>query len=138
MSVGKPRPLVATCGVSPGKPRPLVAMAWKLPPSDRSWRLPSSAAVSVFVEAFDEIVQGSLAQYVSLSQKIGGDVQKHVGLRSRDARPTRPPPACFCGLTQAESGLWEANEGDVLGLHRGSVLPAGLTLLLSSSSSRQT
>lgn len=43
----------------------------------------SSAAVSVYVEAFDEIVQGPVAQYVSLSQKIGGDVQKHVRYRSR-------------------------------------------------------
>uniref|UniRef100_H3CG60 Adenylyl cyclase-associated protein n=1 Tax=Tetraodon nigroviridis TaxID=99883 RepID=H3CG60_TETNG len=39
-----------------------------------------SAAVSVYVEAFDEIVQGSVAQYISLSQKIGGDVQKHADM----------------------------------------------------------
>lgn len=35
-------------------------------------------AVSAYVEAFDEIVSGPVAQYVSLSQQIGGDVQKHV------------------------------------------------------------
>ncbi|TWW65794.1 Adenylyl cyclase-associated protein 1 [Takifugu flavidus] len=39
-----------------------------------------SAAVSVYVEAFDEIIQGPVAQYVSLSQKIGGDVQKHADM----------------------------------------------------------
>lgn len=38
----------------------------------------------MFVEAFDEIIQGSVAQYVSLSQKIGGDVQKHVRHSSHD------------------------------------------------------
>lgn len=37
-----------------------------------------SVAVSAFVEAFDVIVNGPLALYLSLSQKIGGDVQKHV------------------------------------------------------------
>ncbi|XP_076610124.1 adenylyl cyclase-associated protein 1 [Chaetodon auriga] len=38
------------------------------------------ASVSEFVEAFDEIVSGPVAQYLSLSQKIGGDVQKHADL----------------------------------------------------------
>lgn len=37
-----------------------------------------SVAVSAYVEAFDVIVSGPVAQYLSLSQKIGGDVQKHV------------------------------------------------------------
>lgn len=41
--------------------------------------LSSSPAVSAFVKAFDEIVKGPLAEYLSLSQQIGGDVQKHVG-----------------------------------------------------------
>lgn len=36
--------------------------------------------MSVYVEAFDDIIQGPVTQYVTLSQKIGGDVQKHVGL----------------------------------------------------------
>ncbi|XP_026155562.1 adenylyl cyclase-associated protein 1 [Mastacembelus armatus] len=35
-------------------------------------------ADSVFVEAFDQIVSGPLAEYISLSQQIGGDVQKHA------------------------------------------------------------
>lgn len=35
-------------------------------------------AGSVFVEGFDEIVKGPLAEYLSLSQQIGGDVQKHA------------------------------------------------------------
>lgn len=37
-------------------------------------------AVSAYVEAFDEIVSGAVAEYLSLSQKIGGEVQKHVSL----------------------------------------------------------
>lgn len=65
----------------------------------------SSGAVSVYVEAFDEIIQGSVAQYVSLSQKIGGDVQKHV------RHLTSMPPFCFSSplrwLNQADVGrLW--------------------------------
>uniref|UniRef100_A0A7N6AAV7 Adenylyl cyclase-associated protein n=1 Tax=Anabas testudineus TaxID=64144 RepID=A0A7N6AAV7_ANATE len=39
----------------------------------------TGAGVSVYVEAFDQIVSGPVAEYISLSQKIGGDVQKHVG-----------------------------------------------------------
>lgn len=38
----------------------------------------AGGAVSAYVEAFDEIVRGPLAQYFSLSQKIGGDVLKHA------------------------------------------------------------
>ncbi|KAM6974603.1 adenylyl cyclase-associated protein 1 [Tautogolabrus adspersus] len=38
----------------------------------------SGGAVSAYVEAFDVIVSGPVAQYLSLSQKIGGDVQKHA------------------------------------------------------------
>uniref|UniRef100_A0A3P9J2D3 Adenylyl cyclase-associated protein n=1 Tax=Oryzias latipes TaxID=8090 RepID=A0A3P9J2D3_ORYLA len=37
----------------------------------------AGGAVSAYVEAFDGIVSGPLAQYLSLSQQIGGDVQKH-------------------------------------------------------------
>ncbi|XP_022602683.1 adenylyl cyclase-associated protein 1 [Seriola dumerili] len=40
----------------------------------------AGGAVSVYVEAFDGIVSGPVAQYVSLSQKIGGDVQKHADM----------------------------------------------------------
>ncbi|KAK7899230.1 hypothetical protein WMY93_020083 [Mugilogobius chulae] len=36
--------------------------------------------VSKFVEAYDDIVSGAVAQYLSLSQKIGGDVQKHADM----------------------------------------------------------
>ncbi|XP_056154943.1 adenylyl cyclase-associated protein 1 [Lampris incognitus] len=35
-------------------------------------------AVSEYVEAYDDIVRGPVAQYTSLSQQIGGDVQKHA------------------------------------------------------------
>lgn len=38
----------------------------------------AGGAVSAYVEAFDGIVNGSVAQYISLSQKIGGDVLKHA------------------------------------------------------------
>ncbi|XP_034016345.1 adenylyl cyclase-associated protein 1 [Thalassophryne amazonica] len=37
-------------------------------------------AVSEYVEAFDGIISGPVTQYCSLSQKIGGDVQKHADL----------------------------------------------------------
>lgn len=37
-----------------------------------------SLAVSVYVEAYDNLLSGPVAQYTALSQKIGGDVQKHV------------------------------------------------------------
>eukprot|EP00064_Thunnus_orientalis_P021314 superscaffoldBa00006385_g21474 len=40
----------------------------------------AGGAVSAYVEAFDGIVNGSVAQYISLSQKIGGDVLKHAVL----------------------------------------------------------
>ncbi|XP_059206229.1 adenylyl cyclase-associated protein 1 [Centropristis striata] len=40
----------------------------------------AGGASSVYVEAFDEIISGPLAQYVSLSQQIGGDVQKHADM----------------------------------------------------------
>ncbi|CAL9690917.1 unnamed protein product [Knipowitschia caucasica] len=36
--------------------------------------------VSPFVEEFDAIVSGAVAQYLTLSQKIGGDVQKHADM----------------------------------------------------------
>ncbi|XP_038581452.1 adenylyl cyclase-associated protein 1 [Micropterus salmoides] len=38
----------------------------------------AGGAVSAYVEAFDVIVSGPVAQYFSLSQQIGGDVQKHA------------------------------------------------------------
>ncbi|XP_062342505.1 adenylyl cyclase-associated protein 1 [Osmerus eperlanus] len=39
-----------------------------------------SGAVSAYVEAYDVILSGSVAQYTSLSQQIGGDVQKHADM----------------------------------------------------------
>uniref|UniRef100_UPI0037E7D47D adenylyl cyclase-associated protein 1 n=1 Tax=Semicossyphus pulcher TaxID=241346 RepID=UPI0037E7D47D len=38
----------------------------------------AGGAVSAYVEAFDQIISGPVAQYFSLSQQIGGDVQKHA------------------------------------------------------------
>uniref|UniRef100_A0A8C1SEJ0 Adenylyl cyclase-associated protein n=1 Tax=Cyprinus carpio TaxID=7962 RepID=A0A8C1SEJ0_CYPCA len=40
----------------------------------------ASGAVSVYVEAYDNLLSGPVAQYTALSQKIGGDVQKHAEL----------------------------------------------------------
>ncbi|KAK2836512.1 hypothetical protein Q7C36_014381 [Tachysurus vachellii] len=37
-------------------------------------------AVSAYVEAFDGVISGPVAEYVTLSQKIGGDVQKHADM----------------------------------------------------------
>ncbi|XP_030645158.1 adenylyl cyclase-associated protein 1 [Chanos chanos] len=37
-----------------------------------------SGVVSAYVEAYDELIAGPVAQYIALSQKIGGDVQKHA------------------------------------------------------------
>uniref|UniRef100_A0A8C1RQU2 Adenylyl cyclase-associated protein n=1 Tax=Cyprinus carpio TaxID=7962 RepID=A0A8C1RQU2_CYPCA len=40
----------------------------------------ASGVVSVYVEAYDKLLSGPVAQYTALSQKIGGDVQKHAEL----------------------------------------------------------
>ncbi|CAJ1083166.1 adenylyl cyclase-associated protein 1 [Xyrichtys novacula] len=40
----------------------------------------SGGAVSAYVDAFDEIIKGPLAQYLSLSQKLGGDIKKHADM----------------------------------------------------------
>lgn len=37
-----------------------------------------SLVVAVYVDAYDNLISGPVAQYAALSQKIGGDVQKHV------------------------------------------------------------
>uniref|UniRef100_A0A4W4EXX3 Adenylyl cyclase-associated protein n=1 Tax=Electrophorus electricus TaxID=8005 RepID=A0A4W4EXX3_ELEEL len=38
----------------------------------------ATGVVSVYVEAFDVLISGPVAEYTALSQKIGGDVQKHA------------------------------------------------------------
>ncbi|MEQ2294397.1 F-actin-capping protein subunit alpha, partial [Ameca splendens] len=43
----------------------------------------AGGAVAAFVEAYDEIINGPMAQYVNLSQKIGGDVQKHAEMMKK-------------------------------------------------------
>uniref|UniRef100_A0A087X5K0 Adenylyl cyclase-associated protein n=1 Tax=Poecilia formosa TaxID=48698 RepID=A0A087X5K0_POEFO len=40
----------------------------------------AGGAVAAFVEAYDDIISGPVAQYVALSQQIGGDVQKHADM----------------------------------------------------------
>ncbi|XP_051527392.1 adenylyl cyclase-associated protein 1 isoform X2 [Myxocyprinus asiaticus] len=37
-----------------------------------------SGVVAAYVEAYDNLISGPVAQYAALSQKIGGDVQKHA------------------------------------------------------------
>ncbi|XP_050992890.1 adenylyl cyclase-associated protein 1 [Labeo rohita] len=38
----------------------------------------ASGVVAVYVDAYDNLISGPVAQYAALSQKIGGDVQKHA------------------------------------------------------------
>uniref|UniRef100_A0AAY4C617 C-CAP/cofactor C-like domain-containing protein n=1 Tax=Denticeps clupeoides TaxID=299321 RepID=A0AAY4C617_9TELE len=45
-----------------------------------TYRLLPPAAVSVYVDAYDSLISGPVAQYLALSQKIGGDVQKHADM----------------------------------------------------------
>ncbi|MCI4392096.1 hypothetical protein PGIGA_G00142060 [Pangasianodon gigas] len=40
----------------------------------------AGGAVSAYVEAFDALISGPVAEYLALSQKIGGDVQKHADM----------------------------------------------------------
>uniref|UniRef100_A0A3P8Z9J9 Adenylyl cyclase-associated protein n=1 Tax=Esox lucius TaxID=8010 RepID=A0A3P8Z9J9_ESOLU len=40
----------------------------------------SPGVVSAYVEAYDGIITGAVAQYLTLSQQIGGDVQKHADM----------------------------------------------------------
>lgn len=40
----------------------------------------AGGAVSAYVEAYDGLISGPFAEYFSLSQKIGGDVQKHADM----------------------------------------------------------
>lgn len=42
-----------------------------------------SGVVSAFVEAYDAVVSGPVAEYMSLSKKIGGDVQKHADMMQK-------------------------------------------------------
>ncbi|XP_042362059.1 adenylyl cyclase-associated protein 1 [Plectropomus leopardus] len=44
---------------------------------------PAGGAVSAYVEAFDEIVCGPVADYLSLSKTIGGDVQTHAEIMKK-------------------------------------------------------
>lgn len=39
-----------------------------------------SGVVAAYVEAYDAIITGSVGQYMTLSQQIGGDVQKHADM----------------------------------------------------------
>lgn len=37
-----------------------------------------SAGVAQYVQAFDAILSGPVAEYINISKEVGGDVQKHV------------------------------------------------------------
>ncbi|XP_036372043.1 adenylyl cyclase-associated protein 1 [Megalops cyprinoides] len=43
----------------------------------------SSGVVAAYVEAYDELMSGPVSQYMSLSQQIGGDVQKHAEMMKK-------------------------------------------------------
>ncbi|XP_036948367.1 adenylyl cyclase-associated protein 1 [Acanthopagrus latus] len=49
----------------------------------------SGGAVSAYVEAYDAILNSAMAEYLSLSKKIGGDVQKHADMMERAFRAQR-------------------------------------------------
>ena len=52
-------------------------------------------AMSAYVGAYDDIINGPVAQYMALSKQIGGDVLKHVS-QSNPSHQTVPyfgPPA---------------------------------------------
>lgn len=49
-----------------------------------------STAVSAYVEAYDALISGPIAEYVTLSQKIGGDVLKHVCKAVLTDQPSDP------------------------------------------------
>lgn len=38
----------------------------------------SSAGAAPYVQAFDSLLVGPVAEYLKISKEIGGDVQKHV------------------------------------------------------------
>ncbi|KAK3531948.1 hypothetical protein QTP86_001831 [Hemibagrus guttatus] len=40
----------------------------------------AGGAVAAYVEAYDGLISGPVAEYLALSQKIGGDVQKHADM----------------------------------------------------------
>ncbi|XP_015245269.1 PREDICTED: adenylyl cyclase-associated protein 1 isoform X3 [Cyprinodon variegatus] len=74
----------------------------------------AGGAAAPFVEAYDDIIKGPVAQYVSLSQKIGGDVQKHAemmkaafssqrALISTAASSQKPSDAVLTSLLQPVS-----------------------------------
>uniref|UniRef100_A0AAY4C6W6 C-CAP/cofactor C-like domain-containing protein n=1 Tax=Denticeps clupeoides TaxID=299321 RepID=A0AAY4C6W6_9TELE len=81
----------------------------------------SSAAVSVYVDAYDSLISGPVAQYLALSQKIGGDVQKHVRFRRSPVRGSswswRTCPSLLAPVSKAIQEVQSFRE-----LHRSSPL----------------
>ncbi|XP_029919702.1 adenylyl cyclase-associated protein 1 [Myripristis murdjan] len=77
---------------------------------------PAGGAVSAYVEAYDDIISGPVAQYISLSQNIGGDVKKHADLMKEAftcqrqllviaSSHQKPPDEVLTGLLQPVSKL---------------------------------
>lgn len=96
-------------------------------------------AVSPFVEEYDAIVNGAVAQYLSLSQTIGGDVQKHADMMKQGFASLRqvlviasthqkPSDADLAGVVQSVSkvvtqvqGFREKNRSSPLFNHLSAV-----------------
>lgn len=51
------------------------------------WCLSSAGAVP-YVQAFDSLLAGPVAEYLKISKEIGGDVQKHVRMFCLPPAPT--------------------------------------------------
>ena len=84
----------------------------------------SSAGTTPYVQAFDSLLAGPVAEYLKISKEIGGDVQKHVRrfgtffrlknwwLSSNSSHPWfKSPlrgPGCFCLHWGTQSMLWNS------------------------------
>lgn len=69
--------------------------AWRWCPHSASF----PAGVAQYVQAFDALLAGPVAEYMKISKEVGGDVQKHV--RNRFLLPPSRTAACPPGLFRA-------------------------------------
>lgn len=69
------------------------------------WFCSPSVAVSAYVEAFDGLLSGPVAEYITLSQKIGGDVQKHVCKGVPTDQPSNQQVLCLMNCTCVSSAM---------------------------------
>uniref|UniRef100_A0AAY4CHS8 Adenylyl cyclase-associated protein n=1 Tax=Denticeps clupeoides TaxID=299321 RepID=A0AAY4CHS8_9TELE len=77
-----------------------------------------SGAVSVYVDAYDSLISGPVAQYLALSQKIGGDVQKHADMMKQAF-------ACQRQLLVMASGSQKPSDGPVASASAAPRAPGG-------------